>query len=56
MENISAAARRRVGLSLINIEAGDRKFLLAIEQGERQSDVAETDDSDLGLAGVNAAL
>src|SRR5216683_1323243 len=55
-ENIGAAAGERVDLSLIDIETGDWKFLLAVEQGQRQPDVAKADDSDLSLARINAAF
>ncbi len=55
-ENVGAAAGQGVDFSLIDIETGDGKFLLAVEQGQRQSDVAEADDSDPCLAGIDAAF
>ena len=55
-ENVSAAASQGVDFSLIDIETGDGKFLLAVEQGQRQSDVAQANDSDPSLAGLDAAF
>ncbi len=55
-DNIGAAAREGVDLSLIDIEPGDGKFLLAVEQRQWQSDVAKSDDPHLGLARTNAAF
>ena len=46
----------RVDFSLVDIETGDRKLLLAVEQSQRQSDIAEADDSDPSLARVDAAF
>jgi len=44
--DVRLAAGEGVDFSLIDVEAGHGKFLLAEEQGKRQSDVAEADDSD----------
>ncbi len=55
-ENVGAAVRKGIDFSLIDIETGDGKFLLAVEQGQRQSDVAQADDSDPSLARINAAF
>ena len=55
-ENISPAVVERVDLALIDVEAGDRKLLLAVEQGERKPDVAEADDPDARLAGVRCGF
>ena len=55
-ENVGAAVVEGIDFSLIDIETGDGKFLLAVEQSQRQSDVAEADDSDPSLARINAAF
>src|SRR5271170_7933884 len=55
-ENIGAAAGQGIDLSLIDIKTGHREPLLAIEQRQRQSDIAESDDSDLGLTRLDAAF
>ena len=55
-ENVGAPAVEGVDFSLIDIESGDGKFLLAVEEGERQSDIAEADDSDPSRARIDAAF
>ena len=55
-ENVRAAVIERVDFALVDIEAGDREFLFAIEQRERQSDIAEADNADFGLAGRNTVF
>ncbi len=55
-ENVGAAVVEGVDLLLIDIEPGDGKLLLAIEQSQRQSDIAEADNSDAGLARIDAAF
>ena len=42
-------------LLIVNIEASDGEFLLAVEKSQRQSDIAQADDSDLGGASLHLA-
>jgi hypothetical protein len=53
-ENISPAAGQRIHLALIDVEPGHGKLLLAIEQRQRQANVAQSDDADPGLARADA--
>ncbi len=55
-ENVSAAARQGIDFAPIDVKTGHGKFLLAVEQRERQSDVAKSDDSDPSLPCINAAF
>src|SRR5208282_5730636 len=55
-ENVGAAVSQGIDFSLIDIKTCDGKLLLAVEQCQRQSNVAEADDADLSLARSNAAF
>jgi hypothetical protein len=54
--DIRAALAEGVDLASVDIEAGDRELLLAVQQGERQADVAEADDAHSSLALLNLSL
>ena len=54
--DVRFATGKGVDFSLIDVEAGDGKFLLAEQQGKRQSDIAQADDANLRLALLNFVL
>src|SRR5437588_6071564 len=54
--NVGAAGIQSVDLLAIDVEAGDDQSLAAIEQHQRQADVAQPDDADLGGTGFNLAF
>ena len=55
-DNVGAAVGQGIDFALIDIEPGDGKFLFAVEQGQGQSDVAQSDDSDPRLARIAQPL
>ncbi len=55
-EDVGAALIERIDFSLVDVEAGDGEFLLAIKKSERKADVAEANDSYAGLASFDAAF
>ena len=55
-EDVGAALGQGVDFFLVDVEAGHRKFLLAVEQRKRESDVAEADDSHTRLASFDAGF
>src|SRR5579871_2831695 len=54
--NVGTAFGERVHLSRVDVEPGDPKFLFAVQQGQRQSDIAKSNNADAGLALLNLAL
>src|SRR5208283_2519361 len=54
--DIRTAFGKCVDLASVDIETGDLKFLLAVQQSERKSDIAHADDADSGLALLYLAL
>ena len=48
--DVGFALRQSIDLALVDIEAGDGKFLFGKQQGQRQSHITQADDSDACLA------
>ena len=46
--NVGAAGLQNINLLRVDIEAGHGKGLLAEEQGQRQADIAHSDNTHLG--------
>ena len=47
---------RVLTLSVVDIEAGDAKALIAEKEGEGKADIAHADDTDAGFAGFDLLL
>src|ERR1700735_767756 len=54
--DIRFALGQSIDLALIDVEAGDGKFLFSEQQGQWQSYVAEADDPNAGLTLLNPVL
>ena len=46
----------RIDLALVDVETGDGEFLVGKQQGQRQADIAQADNSDAGLALLDLIL
>src|ERR1700688_1786794 len=54
--DVRSALAQSVDFTFINVETGDGKLLFTEQKGERQSDIAESDDSDPGLTLLDFVL
>ena len=54
--DVGFAFGQGIDLALINVEAGDGKFLVGEQQGQRQSYIAQADNSYTGLALLDLIL
>ena len=55
-DDVRAAGVEDAYLVLGDIEAGDAEFFTAEEEGEREADIAHSDDADAGFAGLHFEL
>ena len=54
--DVGTALGEGIDLARVDVEAGDGKLLFAEQQSQRQSDVAQADDADAGLALLDLVL
>src|SRR4029077_11055019 len=55
-EDVGTALGEGIDLAGVDVEAGYRELLLAIQQSERKADVSQADDADARLVLLNSSL